>query len=206
VKLIDIDNLVLIGPGSEWFWTAFSAIVVAITFFAIYRQVRMQRSAAAIEQLESIGRELASERMSRAILSMLLAIEAGTDPTKLPMGAVVIVGDFWDKVGYLTKMNHFDRKLVHRNLAFQAERAWARLQPTANAMRKMRPDVWADFEWLARTMSAMDAKLGVSRPLDAEALQAGVQLSIQQLQEELAAEEQMRTVPVRILEFSRANG
>jgi hypothetical protein len=37
VKLINTDGLACIGPGSEWFWTAISGLVLAITFLAIYR-------------------------------------------------------------------------------------------------------------------------------------------------------------------------
>jgi hypothetical protein len=42
VKLINTDGLALIGPGSEWFWTALQFTALAITFFAIYRQLRAQ--------------------------------------------------------------------------------------------------------------------------------------------------------------------
>ena len=45
VKLINTDGLAFIGPGSEWFWTALSGIVLAVTFLGIYRQLRIARSA-----------------------------------------------------------------------------------------------------------------------------------------------------------------
>ena len=67
-----------IGPGSEWFWTAFSGIVVATTFVAIYGQLRLPRSAAAIEQLNTIILEWSSERLCRAKFNVLVALEAGT--------------------------------------------------------------------------------------------------------------------------------
>jgi hypothetical protein len=41
--LINTEGLAFIGPGSEWFWTAVSGIVLAGTFIAIYRQLRLQR-------------------------------------------------------------------------------------------------------------------------------------------------------------------
>jgi hypothetical protein len=43
VKLINTDGLVLFGPGSEWFWTALQFTALAITFIAIYRQLRSQQ-------------------------------------------------------------------------------------------------------------------------------------------------------------------
>ena len=82
MKLINTDGLAFIGPGSEWFWTAVSGLVLAITFLAIYRQLRLQRDAAATEQVNGLLNEWSSERMARAKLTVLLALEAGTDPAR----------------------------------------------------------------------------------------------------------------------------
>ena len=54
MKFINTDGMAFIGPGSEWFWTALSGIVLAVTFIAIYRQLRLQRSQGAIEQIERL--------------------------------------------------------------------------------------------------------------------------------------------------------
>jgi hypothetical protein len=43
VKLINTDGMAFFGQGSEWFWTALQFIALAITFFAIYRQLRTQQ-------------------------------------------------------------------------------------------------------------------------------------------------------------------
>lgn len=43
MKFINTDGMTFIGPGSEWFWTAISGLVLAGTFIAIYRQFRLQR-------------------------------------------------------------------------------------------------------------------------------------------------------------------
>jgi hypothetical protein len=48
VRLINTEGLVLIGPGSEWLWTAVSGLVLAITFLAIWRQLALARSANAL--------------------------------------------------------------------------------------------------------------------------------------------------------------
>lgn len=37
------EALTFIGPGSEWFWVALQFVALAITFFAIYRQLQGQR-------------------------------------------------------------------------------------------------------------------------------------------------------------------
>ncbi len=40
MRLINTDGMAFIGPGSEWFWTAVSGLVLAGTAIAIYLQVR----------------------------------------------------------------------------------------------------------------------------------------------------------------------
>lgn len=42
MQLINTDGMAFIGPGSEWFWTALQFTALAITLFALYRQLRAQ--------------------------------------------------------------------------------------------------------------------------------------------------------------------
>jgi len=42
VTIINTDGLALFGPGSEWFWTALQFTALAVTFYAIYRQLQAQ--------------------------------------------------------------------------------------------------------------------------------------------------------------------
>jgi hypothetical protein len=58
------EPIVLIGPGSEWFWTAVSGLVLAVTFLAIWRQLRLARSANAFEQLDRFTSEWGGESHS----------------------------------------------------------------------------------------------------------------------------------------------
>ena len=46
MKFINTDGMAFIGPGSEWFWTALSGLILAVTFIPIYRQLRTQRAVA----------------------------------------------------------------------------------------------------------------------------------------------------------------
>jgi hypothetical protein len=50
VKLINTDGMAFIGPGSEWFWTALSGIVLAITFIAIDERIAQNRDLIRLEQ------------------------------------------------------------------------------------------------------------------------------------------------------------
>ena len=172
MKLINTDGLAFIGPGSEWFWTAVSGLVLAITFLAIYRQLRLQRDAAATEQVNGLLNEWSSERMARAKLTVLVALEAGTDPLDLPDRALSHVGFFWQRVGYLAQRGHMDRRLVYEHLGSQIQDWWAWLRPRVLAEREgdHDPGLWQGFEWLAVDAAARDAQRGVRKRDDAERL------------------------------------
>ena len=157
MKLINLDDLVILGPGSEWLWTMISGIVLAVTFIAIYRQLRVQRDAAAIEQVGSIYREWADERLSRAKLETLTLIRDGATPTTT-LNAAVDVGDFWEGYAYLVRAGNIDRKLMYNSLGPAARIWWGLLAPSAGAAREQANDqgVWVDFEWLAGIFAAFD--------------------------------------------------
>lgn len=187
MALINTNGLVLIGPGSEWFWTAVSGIVLAITFLAIYRQLRLQRDGAAIAQLNDIEHEWSAERLARAKLTLLLALEAGVDADDLPNRAMSEIGFFWQRVGNLVRNGHIDGRLVYEHLGDQVQ-TWAFW---------LRPP-WQDFAWLAATAAAIDAKRGLPRKPDPVELTESIPGFIVHFREAIEMFEALRTVTVRL--------
>lgn len=200
MKLINTDGLAIIGPGSEWFWTAVSGLVLAITFFAIYRQLRLQRDAAATEQVNGLITEWSSERMARAKLAVLIALQAGTGPLDLPDRALSHVGFFWQRVGYLAQRGHMDRRLVYEHLGSQIQDWWFWLRPRVLAEREddHDPGLWQGFEWLAEDAAARDAQRGVRKRDDAERLAKGLPFLIEHFRQAIELEEALRSVQVRL--------
>jgi uncharacterized circularly permuted ATP-grasp superfamily protein len=41
--MFESGELVFIGPGSEWFWVMLQFVTLSVTFYAIYRQLRLQQ-------------------------------------------------------------------------------------------------------------------------------------------------------------------
>lgn len=77
MKLINVDGLAFIGPGSEWFWTALQFAALASTFYAIYRQLRAQQ----LEIQESTKAQLSlgynnAIRLGQRPLEMLIQDES----------------------------------------------------------------------------------------------------------------------------------
>jgi hypothetical protein len=83
VRFINTDGMSFIGPGSEWFWTALSGVVLAITFLGIYRQLRIARSANAFAQMNRLTNDWDSERLARNKLEIFLALKDGALPEQV---------------------------------------------------------------------------------------------------------------------------
>ena len=193
MQLVNTEDLVLIGPGSEWFWTAFSGLVLAITFVAIYRQLRLQGDAAAIQQLEDIEHEWSSERLARAKLKLLLALEAGATPDALPNRAMAEVGYFWERVGKLVRTGHIDRRLVYEHFGAQVQ-AWSMwIRPgTLEGGRG-----WPHFAWLAEALAKLDADRDVA-PISQADLAESLAGQISHFREAVEMFEELRSVTVRL--------
>jgi hypothetical protein len=76
MTLINTNGMVLIGPGSEWFWTALSGMVLAVTFVALYRQLRLQRAANALNAMEALTRRWESRDLVTTRLEAALAMRS----------------------------------------------------------------------------------------------------------------------------------
>jgi hypothetical protein len=196
MKLINVDGMAFIGPGSEWFWTALSGIVLAVTFLAIYRQLRLQSSAGAIEQATSLARDWNSELLHRSRLAALLALREGVDRSTTYQQASVEVGNYWERVGWLVRSGNIDRRLVYAYVGNSVRLWWVLLLPNAKRLRELQedPNIYEHFEWLAGQMALMDRDAGVTVSYDDEAylakvIQAHIErgLSAVQLAEELRA-------------------
>jgi len=161
VKLINLDDFVILGAGSEWLWTMVSGVVLAVTFIAIYRQLSLQRDAAAIDQVRAITREWTDERMARAKLEVVTLISDGASP-ETTLTAALDIGDFWEDFAFLVRSGNLDRKLIYNSVGPSVRIYWELLKPSARAARERARDdgIWVDFEWLAGVFAEFDRKAG----------------------------------------------
>jgi hypothetical protein len=196
VKLINTDGLALIGPGSEWFWTAVSGIVLAVTFLAIYRQLAMARSAAAIEQLDRIEQEYTSERFTRHQLEIHLALRDGVDPVDLPAQAADAITNFWERVGFLARRGHVDHRMLWAGGSGRfCQSDWVWLAPGILKARaeEQNPQVAENFEWLVGEMESNFRGAGIP-PYDAASLAKRRDRAIAECEATIRVEQSLRTV------------
>jgi hypothetical protein len=167
MKIINTDGMAFIGPGSEWFWTAIGVLLAAVTLFAIYRQVRMQRGAAAFDQYATLDREWNSAPMARDRLTVLEALRDGADPARPPVVANRIA-NYWERVGYMVRRGYIDVGLVEQTLAGPAQLWWGWLARSSHFERERyaRPNIDENFEWLAIFAGETDRKAGRDRVYD----------------------------------------
>jgi hypothetical protein len=156
MTFVNTNGMAFIGPGSEWFWSAVSGLILVITFGAIYRQLRIAGSASAYEQLIAFQNEVWSERMVRVDLDLLGALRAGVDPAHVPPGVADILGGFWQQTGALARNGHLDPKLLGTGALGGVTFWWSALAPWIQRIRaeNAQPAFMGDFEWLASLVNA----------------------------------------------------
>ena len=174
--------------------------VLAVTFFAIYRQLSVQRNGAAIEQVRLIAREWTDERMSRAKLDVLVGIRDGASPDGTLL-AGTDVGDFWEGIAYLVRMGNMDRRMVYNSLGPAARVWWGLLAPSAEVARDQANDrgIWVDFEWLAHLIATFDRKAGEPATYDADYLAQRLPDLLESNRRAIRTFEELRAVIVRPL-------
>lgn len=199
MKLINTDGMSFIGPGSEWFWTAVSGLVLAVTFIAIYRQLSTARNANAFEQTNRVANDLESEQASRNMLEIYLALREGVKPEDVPEGAASFVADLWERVGALVRAGHLDRRIVYENMSNGCCWWWAALAPNTRRFRAETGNSRAGehHEWLAHVMAEMDRKAGVNIHYDDAYLAGTLDRRIQKARDQIRLAEELRAVIIR---------
>jgi hypothetical protein len=158
-----LDDLVLLGPGSEWFWTFAQALALAITFIAIYRQLRAARSAAEFEQVREIEAEFYSVRLTRARLSLYEHLRGRSPDQGLPAGAIDVLC-WYDNLGYLVGAGHLSADWFHASWGASIQNEWWLLQPyiAHDRIAEDDPANARSFERLAADMARRDRRTGTS--------------------------------------------
>ncbi|MBI2780326.1 MAG: hypothetical protein HYX55_00840 [Chloroflexi bacterium] len=155
--MIRLDDVVLLGPGSEWFWTFVQAIALTITFVAIYRQLRSARSAAEFEQVREIEAEFYSARLTRARLSLYEQLRGRKPEEGLPAGAIDVLC-WYDNLGYLVAAGHLSADWFHASWGASIQNEWWLLEPyrACDRIADEDPDYGKSFERLAHRMHQLD--------------------------------------------------
>jgi hypothetical protein len=90
MNIVNLQGTAIFGAGSEWFWSMLQFLIVAATLVGLYRQLRIQSSQRAVEQLDAYVRDWMSERMTHHKLAILVALRDGAEPASVPDGPAIL--------------------------------------------------------------------------------------------------------------------
>ena len=163
MRWINLDDLVVIGPGSEWFWTFVQAIALTITFVAIYRQLRAARSASEFDQVRAVEAEFYSPRLVRARLALYEGLRGRSPEQGLPDGAVDVLC-WYDNLGDLVEAGHLSARWFHASWGASIQNEWWLLKPYLEHDRAADddPNYGKAFEALAERMHLLDVRAGLT--------------------------------------------
>ncbi len=194
MTLINTKGMAFIGPGSEWFWAALQFTALLITFIAIYRQLRIARSASAVGQIAEYRTQFDGERMRRQRLAILVAVRDGI---QIPESAGEAVGNFFEALATLGRNGHLDVRVLSSAMSHPAKIWWTVLEPFVMSSRaEWGADTYTDFEWLAGAIPRMDRRAGGTVPFDAAWVATQLPNMIEMNQEAIRVEQALRSVVI----------
>jgi hypothetical protein len=183
------DGLILIGPGSEWFWTAFQGVVVAVSLWALFRQLRMQTAQKMRDDVATLQAEYYSERMLRYRFVVSTAFRDGTAPSEMPQGAAFALEHYWEEVAGFTQAKHLDKKVMADYLGTHACVAWTALEPFIHYVRQEYDQSFAEgFEQFIQEIIRIDPAVATELNLPRSRYAQGVA----RLEELIAVETALR--------------
>ena len=166
MTLINTKGMAFIGPGSEWFWAALQFTALAITFIAIYRQLRIGKSQRAVEQIEGYSRQYGDERMARYRLAILVALRDGIE---IPPGPGAPIANYFENVATLSRRGYVDIKLLWFEPGPDAQIWWVLLAPLVERVRAVEDAaLWEEWEWLVGEFAGMDRRASGRPVIDAK--------------------------------------
>lgn len=169
--------------------------MLAVTFLAIYRQLRLQRAANAFDHLSRLMAEWGSERLLRAKIAVGLALQRGES---VPYGPGTMITDYWDTLGGLVRHGFLDDRVVYEAMGRKLMLWYALLGEDDRRIREQEGDdaIDANFEWLAGVFARFAVQGGKADPLDRARALSALDEVIAAYQESLRIAEDSRSIPV----------
>jgi hypothetical protein len=161
----------IIGPGSEWFWAFAQFIVVVVSLLGIYRQLRSQGAANAVQRIETLEGRWHSPRMAYQRLD--LAVHLRTHPPDQDgyLKARPIL-DFFTNLANLWEAGYLTLEEIESNWGASIQ-IWTALTARVVALRRRveRGNSLYDYESMIRGLRRLERKHNMTiPPLDDESL------------------------------------
>ncbi len=162
--MINPDGLVLIGVGSEWFWSAAQFAVVTVTLIGLYRQLRAQNAANVVQRMESLQGAWDSPRIvySRLAVATWLRDHPGAAPDFDDQVSLAWLCNFLENLSDLEEDGSITWREIENTWGQTLVSYWSVLEPVIANQRVVTGTsrMYLGFERLARRAAAAAARLG----------------------------------------------
>jgi hypothetical protein len=116
---------VLVGPGSEWFWSIVGNAVLVVTLVGLYLQLRAERASRVFEQVNTLEAQWNERHFKIRRLQALLDLEGRPVEAGMPEQATIVTAWF-DRLGLLVRKGHVPQVDVADSFA-ESVLAWSSL-------------------------------------------------------------------------------
>lgn len=160
-------SLFFLGQGSEWFWVMVESIIVIVSLWFIYRQVKLSRYANMLQTILKFREMWSSQEMMRCRQSTCENYQRRTEA----IGKVEEeVSGFFEEIGLLVEKHVIPKEFVWECYSYYIEPYWTMMKKNIKKFRQQTHDEsWLEhFERLRETMRKFSKKRNVpSRDLTA---------------------------------------
>jgi len=133
---VNPEGSAILGPGSEWFWAMAQFIVVVVTLFAIYRQLRTQAAANALAQVESLDRWYRSREMAVAELQAAIDLRRGVAPPQVD-ARMLVIAQFFEYLWHLRQSGFIGLREIDEWFGARVQIWWRLLRPVIERSRQI---------------------------------------------------------------------
>lgn len=153
------EQVPLIGTGSEWFWAMLQFVIVTLTLWLIYRQIRVQTSSHVISSLQSIR-----DRWNQPVLlkARMAACQSCLDDANNFDVHDQEVASFFEELGMYVSSKLLPDKVIWDTYSWPVECYWRLYQGGIKEMRNefRDPTIFIEFENLGIRMRKLNSKYG----------------------------------------------
>ncbi|HJW21244.1 MAG TPA: hypothetical protein VJ506_02330 [Candidatus Limnocylindrales bacterium] len=192
MPFINTAGLTIFGDGSQWFWSMAGFFAIPITGYAIYSQLRAQRSANRVSAFFALRDEWRADHLRRSYLEVLIhhaAGKPGWPPTLAPVGA------FFERLALLVKRRDVNAEDAWAEWGVLAQALWLLNAAMVAGERKNDPrlweHLWQHWEAMVQAMAEISRRRGIP-PLDLEMVRAALPVSISDLIEAFRIEQEAK--------------
>jgi hypothetical protein len=151
-----------IGPNSEWFWALVQSVVVAVSLYFIYQQIRIQSQANMLTALFGLATKWDSDRMIEARQQICTNHNSNTESRSINVPEERIAS-FFEEIGLFMKKKAFTPDVIWDEYSYYVEHYWPMLEPHVREFRRVeRDDSWFEnFEALYNQLQQISERRGL---------------------------------------------